>query len=60
MPKVRKTLSLSSLPGNDLNIPSEGWSHHAMGTRDLAIQLLGHYGPPLSECGVTVQRVRAA
>ena len=44
MPKVRKTPSLSSLPGNDLNIPSEGWSHHA-------IQLLGHYGPSFSECG---------
>jgi hypothetical protein len=51
MPKVQKTPSLSSLPGNDLNILSEGWSHHAAGTRDLVIQLLGHYGPPFSECG---------
>jgi hypothetical protein len=45
MPKVRKTPSLSSLPRNDLNIPSEGWSHHAAGT------LLGHYGPLFGECG---------
>jgi hypothetical protein len=51
MPKVQKTPSLSSLPRNDLNISSEGWSHHTMGTRDLVIQLLGHYGPPFSECG---------
>src|SRR5688500_3942043 len=50
MPKVRKTPSLSSLPRNDLNIPSKGWSHYATGTRDLVIQLLGHYGPPFSEC----------
>jgi hypothetical protein len=51
IPKVRKTPSLSSLPRNDLNILSEGWSHHTTGTRDLVIQLLGHYGPPFSECG---------
>jgi hypothetical protein len=51
MSKVRKTPSLSSLSRNDLNIPSERWSHHTMGTRDLVIQLLGHYGPPFSGCG---------
>jgi hypothetical protein len=51
MPKVRKTPSLSSLSINDLNIPSERWSHHTTGTRDLVIHLFGHYGPPFSECG---------
>ena len=48
MPKVRKTPSLSSLSRNDLNIPSERWSHHTTGTRDLVIHLPGHYGPPFS------------
>jgi hypothetical protein len=43
--------SLSSLSRNDLNIPSERWSHHTMCTRDLVIHLLGHYGPPFSGCG---------
>jgi hypothetical protein len=51
MPKVRKTPSLSSLSRNDLNIPSERWSHHTTGTRDLVIRLLGHYRPPFSGCG---------
>jgi hypothetical protein len=51
MPKVRKTPSLSSLSRNDLNIPSVRWSHHTMGTRDLVIRLLAHYGPPLSGYG---------
>jgi hypothetical protein len=51
MPKVRKTPSLSSLSRNDLNIPSERWSHHTTGTRDLVVHLLGHYGPPFSGCG---------
>jgi hypothetical protein len=51
MPKVRKRPSLSSLSRNDLNIPSERWSHHTTGTRDLVIHLLGHYGPPFSGCG---------
>jgi hypothetical protein len=50
MPNVRKTPSLSSLSRNDLNIPSEGWSQHTTGTRDLVIHLLGHYGPPFSGC----------
>jgi hypothetical protein len=51
MPKVRKTPSLSSLPRNDLNIPSVRRSHHKMGTLDLVIHLLAQYGPPLSGCG---------
>jgi hypothetical protein len=46
-----KTPSFSSLPRNDLNIPREWWSYHTTGTRDLVIQLLGHHGPPFSECG---------
>jgi hypothetical protein len=51
MPKVRKTPSLSSLSRNNLNIPSVRWSHHTMGTCDLVIRLLAHYGPPFSGCG---------
>jgi hypothetical protein len=50
-PKVRKTPSLSSLPRNDHNIPSVKWSHHATGTRVLAIHLLGFCGPSFSGCG---------
>jgi hypothetical protein len=50
MPKVRKTPFLSSLSRNDLNIPSERWSHHTTGTRDLVIHPLGHYGPPFCGC----------
>jgi hypothetical protein len=42
---------MSSLPGNDHNIPSMKWSHHATGTRVLAIHLLGFCGPSFSECG---------
>jgi hypothetical protein len=48
--KGPKTPSLSSLSRNDLNILSERWSHHTMGTRDLVIHLLGHYGPSFSGC----------
>jgi hypothetical protein len=51
MPKVQKTPSLSSLPKNDLNIPSVRWSHHTTGTLDLVIRLLAQYGPPFSGCG---------
>jgi hypothetical protein len=51
MSKVQKTPSLSSLSRNDLNIPSERWSHHAAGTLDLVIRLLEHYGPMFSGCG---------
>jgi hypothetical protein len=51
MPKVRKTPSLSSLPRNDLNIPSVRWSHQTTGMHDLVVRLLTHYGPPLSGCG---------
>jgi hypothetical protein len=51
MPKVRKTPSLSSLPRNDLNIPSVRQSHHMTGTLDLVIRLLGQYGLPFSGCG---------
>jgi hypothetical protein len=50
-PKIRETPSLSSLPRNDHNIPSMKWSHHATGTRVLAIHLLGFCGPPFSGCG---------
>ena len=51
MPKIRKTPSLSSLPRNDHKISSARWSHHAAGTRVLAIHLLGFCGPPFSGCG---------
>jgi hypothetical protein len=51
MPKVQKTPSLSSLPRNDLNIPSVRRSHYTTGTLDLMIRLLAQYGPPFSGCG---------
>jgi hypothetical protein len=51
MPKVRKTPSLSSLPRNDLNIPSARQSHHRPGLLDLVIRLLGQHGPLFSGCG---------
>jgi hypothetical protein len=33
-----------------LNIPSARWFHHTTGTRDLAIHLRVHCGPPFSGC----------
>jgi hypothetical protein len=46
----KKTPSLSLLPRNDHKIPSVRWSHHATGTRVLAIHLLRFCGPPFSGC----------
>jgi hypothetical protein len=46
-----KTPSLSSLPRNDLNIPSARQSHHRTSSLDLVISLLGQYGLPFSGCG---------